>query len=155
MDILKKYRGQLFILVTMSSIVATSLFCGVNIKYAIALILLVNQSYDRDGGWHCKSLKVCFVISTILFTLFIYLSSVIQVSIVLTLIALTMLDYPKIKQHSTIIIVFMLSIVNAEYSWLSSSCLFSIILSYLLSGSNKIFINLITKVDNALYRILK
>jgi hypothetical protein len=155
MDILKKYRGQLFILVTMSSIVLTTLFCGVNIKYTIALILLTNQAFSRDVGWHSKSLSHCWVLSLILFTLFSYLSSIIIVSPIVVIIAMTMLDYDKIRQHTILIIIFVLGISNVEYSWLMSSCLFSIILSYLLSGSNKIVIGMISKVDNALYKILK
>lgn len=155
MDILKKYRGQLFILITMSSIVITSLFCNVDIKYTIALILLVNQSYDRDNGWHCKSLKVCFVISTVLFTLFSYLSSVITISPLFALCGLTLLDYSKIKQHTTLIVVFVLAISNVEYSWLINSCFFSIVLSYILSGTNEFTIRLFSKIDNALCRILK
>lgn len=155
MDILKKYRGQLFILITMSSIVITSLFCNVDIKYTIALILLVNQSYDRDSGWHCKSLKVCFVISSVLFTLFSYLSSIITISPLFALIGLTLLDYSKIKQHTTLIIVFVLGISNVEHSWLINSCFFSIVLSYILSGTNEFTIRLLSKIDNALCRILK
>lgn len=151
-----KHRGLLFITITMSSIlIISSVFCNVDIKYVLSLIFLVNQGYFRDKGWHSDSLFSCLIISTTLFSLFAYLSSIFMISPVLTIMIFMLLDYKNIDQHTSWILVFMLGTSSPEFHWIYSSCFFSIILSYLISGKNSSVTNIIIGIDNLIRRLFK
>lgn len=153
-DIRLEIKSVLFFLLTTLSIAICSYLVGVNIEVSLMIIFLTNRIYSRMDGFHNSSLKLCWIISTLSFTLFGYLSTQIVITPLILLCAIILVDYERIEQVGSLICVVFIGVTLPEYSWLISTTFFSIVLAWCVNGKS-IVSKFLQVIDTKLSKIIK
>lgn len=153
-DIRLEIKSVLFFLITTLSIILFSLLIGVDIKVSLMVIFLCNRIYSRGDGYHSSNLVICYLTSTILFTLFSWLSVSITITPLILLCGIILIDHDRIEQVGSLVCTVFIGVSLPEYSWLISTMFFSIILAWCTNGKS-IFTKFLSITDEVLSRIIK
>lgn len=140
-----------FFLLNTFSILFVSYLLQFSLLNAVLIIVLANRLWFREGGFHASNLINCFIITNVLFIFFIWLSCILSIPPIITLI-LCAVFHENLEQAYLLAVVLAVSFLKVEYNYLSTVLCLSLILAYITNGQG-IHNGVISYIDKKLCKL--
>lgn len=127
-------KSFLFFLANSLSILLISFILNFNLLNAILIIVMVNRLWLRADGFHASNLWNCYIITNILFSISIWLSGVIVINPIITLICCAIFMYDRLEQAYLLAVILLVSFLKIEFAYLSTVLCISLFLAYITNG---------------------